>query len=216
MTHNEKYYVKKITKRDAKGSLKISDIFNIGKNLSKQSSSNEIKDIVTDIINDIVDNVVPTSTTSPTQSTHDPEVEVVPSKLKKLSESPSCSYTLSSTDVSVIDQRKFNPAKYESMYKWMYYSHSKGGYLCKFCELYVPSSLCEKPFVSKGVQIGTHPTRQLETHQESAGHKASVEKYSFQTSNTNVARQLRAQMLKGKEKNRSVVKKNFPMCGLFD
>ena len=32
----------------------------------------------------------------------------------------------------LIDQRKFNPAKYESMYHWLYYSHSKGGFLCKF------------------------------------------------------------------------------------
>ena len=46
---------------------------------------------------------------------------------------------------------------------WLYFSHVKKGFLCKYCELFGVSSSVS-PFINKGVDLGTHPTRTLATH----------------------------------------------------
>ena len=62
-----------------------------------------------------------------------------------------------------LDQRKFAAQKYERQYSWLYFSHVKKGFLCKYCKLF-GVSLSVSPFINKGVDLGTHPTRTLDTH----------------------------------------------------
>ena len=35
-----------------------------------------------------------------------------------------------------VDQKKFSSQKYELKHRWLYYSHTNNGYMCKFCELF--------------------------------------------------------------------------------
>ena len=64
---------------------------------------------------------------------------------------------------SKVDQRKFTSQKYELKYTWLYFSHANNGYMCKICEFFAVSSSTTRAFISKGVILGTHPWRQLET-----------------------------------------------------
>ena len=58
---------------------------------------------------------------------------------------------------------KFTSQKYELKYTWLYFSHANNGYMCKICEFFTVSSSTTRAFISKGVILGTHPWRQLET-----------------------------------------------------
>ena len=74
--------------------------------------------------------------------------------------------------------RRFSSLKYEQSFPWLYYSCIKSGYFGKYCELFqtdpTNSSIL---YVNCGVDLGTHPTRKLEYHNESIKHKQSVEKF---------------------------------------
>ncbi|CAG2229209.1 unnamed protein product [Mytilus edulis] len=128
-----------------------------------------------------------------------------------LSETSTASVSVceSPVDTVKVDQGKFSSQKYEHKYTWLYCSHSKNGFMCKICDLFALSSSSTRTFVFKGVILGTHPTRQLESHAESVCHLSFVETYSFSKSNVNVSRLLRVQDAKAKDQNRSVVKNFF-------
>ena len=59
MSHNSKYYTKKLTKRDAAGSFKIKELFAVSGAASQQSKI-ESKRVVTAILDEIIENVVST------------------------------------------------------------------------------------------------------------------------------------------------------------
>ena len=75
------------------------------------------------------------------------------------------------------DKRLFSTTKYESEYDWLYWSITKNGYMCKICELTAEPGP-PRSFIDKGVSLGTHPTRKLETHKTSRRHIECVFKYT--------------------------------------
>jgi hypothetical protein len=81
--------------------------------------------------------------------------------------------------VMVPDNRLFDTNKYEKTFKWLYYSASKDGYCCKYCEFMYSSSLADETtaYISRGVKIGTHPARRLKTHDQSEKHFKASESY---------------------------------------
>ncbi|CAG2204794.1 DCP2 [Mytilus edulis] len=217
MSHNSKYYVKKLSKKDGKGLQKIGDVFkqiNKVNKVTDESRSSEIKSEVEQALEYIIKEVC-----NETNDSNHGNVDNVnnQSTIEKVSTPTALSET-STASVSVcespvdtvkVDQRKFSSKKYEHKYTWLYCSHSKNGFMCKICELFALSSSSTRTFVFKGVILGTHPTRQLESHAKSVRHLSFVETYSFSKSNVNVSRLLRVQDTKAKDQNRSVVKKRF-------
>ncbi|XP_053392551.1 uncharacterized protein LOC123566599 [Mercenaria mercenaria] len=81
--------------------------------------------------------------------------------------------------------------------------------MCKHCELFGTTAAADKPFVKRGVQLGTHPTRKLLSHSNSKYHKFSVERYTLAKSSINVYRQLQIKDAHKKASNRSALKKIF-------
>ena len=79
--------------------------------------------------------------------------------------------------VIVIDNRRNYSVKYETKYSWLYYSSAKSGYLCKYCEFLNTSgssNQSENHFVSTGTQLGDHPSRKLQKHDNSENHKVAT------------------------------------------
>lgn len=110
------------------------------------------------------------------------------------------------------DKRMFHQPKYEQTYNWLYYSHNPDnkGFMCKFCEIV----LCDKtPFSGVAVDLGTHPTRKLDKHEQSSKHKTSMARLSSSGCKYNVYKQImknaEEQQLDMKEKNRNFIKKLF-------
>lgn len=81
------------------------------------------------------------------------------------------------------DKRRFDSAKYEREFKWLYFSAASGGFSCKFCEHFNRNSPSESS-VFVGRKLGTHPSRILQMHETSKFHKRATEKY-FGTSSNN-------------------------------
>lgn len=75
----------------------------------------------------------------------------------------------------LLDQRLFDGSKYEELYPWLYFSMLKGGYLCKYCELF---SLGKKLFTETGVILGDHPSRKLDKHSNTNRHLEATKKYA--------------------------------------
>jgi hypothetical protein len=50
-----------------------------------------------------------------------------------------------------VDGRLINSEKYEVLYPWLYFSGNKNGYLCKYCELFNPSSTLK--CIGEGVKL---------------------------------------------------------------
>ena len=136
-----------------------------------QSSTSEPKDLSTVITEENIDK-------SPTSSESDLHVDADQDLGSKYQ-----SQTVVNSLVPV-DGRLFNSKKYEVLYPWLYFSGNKNGYLCKYCELFNPSST--QKFIGEGVKLGTCPTRKLEIHDSSSRHKESLERYSNMSKSVNV------------------------------
>ncbi|WAR31903.1 hypothetical protein MAR_034445, partial [Mya arenaria] len=74
----------------------------------------------------------------------------------------------------VPDNRKFAPINYEKDFSWLYFSVVSECNMCKFCEMFGTSCVSDKPFVKKGVKLGTHPARTLSIHKDSRYHKFAI------------------------------------------
>ena len=86
------------------------------------------------------------------------------------------------TEFLTPDQRVFSGAKYEQTFKWLYYSVSKNGYCCKTCEMFSPSSSISGQsiaFIERGVVLGTHPSRKLQKHEKSDRHNEALERFAY-------------------------------------
>ena len=84
--------------------------------------------------------------------------------------------------VPVPDNRLFTSAKYETRYKWLYYSAANFGYKCKYCEFAFENKSSifggeEVPYVTVGLQLGSHPGRKLEKHDKASRHQNAYELY---------------------------------------
>lgn len=88
-----------------------------------------------------------------------------------------------SSSVSVTPKKLKYPgagiiAKYEEHYEWLYFSTSRHGYVCKYCELFGESRALSNPAVFvTGTLLGDHPIRKLEKHQSSDSHKDAKDKH---------------------------------------
>ena len=95
------------------------------------------------------------------ESVHQPNLSatVSTSACETNPESESSSSTGSQSDeMPVPDARLFSSGKYDRRFTWLYYNGAKGGYCCKFCEIFCPflPTMQVNRFVS-GVLLGTHP-----------------------------------------------------------
>lgn len=97
-------------------------------------------------------------------------------------------------------------SKHEKDKSWIYFSPSAGGYLCKLCSLMKGA---KGPWMTEGVNFRGHPTRVINSHENSKVHSKSVSQL-FSSSKT-VIDQLQEGNIKEKkrkqEQNRSVIKK---------
>ncbi|XP_078327996.1 zinc finger MYM-type protein 1-like [Crassostrea virginica] len=218
MSHNSKYYRQKIKKKDAEGVSKISSFFKPNTNVGDDEKCENPTESQT------IEMPHRSTEEDTKHRSSEEKIEAVTSSSKESMQASAFSLQqfqpkeegtkVSYSDTVTLqsfDKRKFSAQKYESQYSWLYFSHVKKGFLCKYCELFGVSSSVS-PFINKGVDLGTHPTRTLDTHNESKCHKFAVERYSLCKTNTNVYRQLKIQdqVTQGKEvKNKEAVKKIF-------
>ena len=145
-SHNSKYYIKKLTK-ESTSSLKRIDTFFKKKFLAegeKESSSCSAS-------NKQGGGDLECSTTTDFEcSTSFP-----PKRTRILidhheTESESTGSSSDSEQINVPDARLFCPLKYEQKYKWLYYSVTHSGYMCKICELFaVVQNDDPKEFITK-------------------------------------------------------------------
>ncbi len=77
----------------------------------------------------------------------------------------------------VPDNRKFDTTKYEKAHPWLYYSASKMGYCCKYCEFYFRNPVTDHPYVARGVHLGKHPGRKMRLHENSDNHRKAADTY---------------------------------------
>ncbi|XP_053393086.1 uncharacterized protein LOC123538819 [Mercenaria mercenaria] len=235
MSHNSKYYTKKIKLKHAVGTPDIRSSF--GKvNLNKENS-NQTSELSNKSESPQNDHQKSTEADPKLSEPSDPvtsenvlsvqpqcsELDVpVPSFQVSSSSNTTCMIGPVPPPVSktklrlkkkkgpvVPYQRRFYNLKYEHLYKsWLYYSGVQNGYLCKTCELF-DNHTENKAFVTRGVKLGTHPTRQLELHQDSLQHKNANERLVLARSNVNVYRQLLLKENDTRMKNREALKKIF-------
>ncbi|XP_033761513.1 uncharacterized protein LOC117343277 [Pecten maximus] len=172
MSHKDGFYVKKLSKRDALGTKKLTDLF------SKK----------------------PRTDTNDNQAGSGLSNEVESSDLDEERASASCSTSCTYTSS---DMRLFSSEKYESKYQWLYFSFPKRGYMCKLCEYFGRNSV-----FTTGTGLGDHPTRLLESHENSKAHTDAEEmRLASRSTTVNVHRLLNEQPLSKKDTNREVVKK---------
>jgi hypothetical protein len=124
MSHNSKYYVKKLTKLDGSKSMRL-DQFGFKKKFLMNNASN---------CNESTESERAQSSQNADQD----------------SDSEYQSQTVVNS-LAPVDWRLFNSKKYEVLYPWLYFSGNKNGYLCKYCELFNPSSTLK--CIGEGVKL---------------------------------------------------------------
>jgi hypothetical protein len=241
MSHNSKYYTKKLRKDDGKACKKIDTFFKAadctvsGASASDASTSQTSGDQEIEsheaARGDLNHNNMDTSiSTTETERVVQHDADSAGSDDSDSGSSASESTMPSISLVPTPDQRKFASDRYERLFPWLYYSVAKTGYICKYCELFSSESGAQKDvkFCTKGVILGTHPTRKLSKHSECDRHKKAEEKYvkaketifRKQGGQLQVDHMLRKtedfsnteMFSKTKERNRSVLKKLFQIC----
>lgn len=82
-------------------------------------------------------------------------------------------------EVLRLDHRQFDHGKYEKIYKWLYYSYSQRGFMCKICTVFHG----DKPLLAhgsrgawshRGVVFKENPGKKLRRHESSTDHKNAV------------------------------------------
>ena len=175
-SHNSKYYVKRLTKGSSSSLNKIDTYFKKKCLSSESEPSSSSKQGEGDL-------EFPQSESSSASQC---------GEKRSLSQSQSSSSDSEQYEVPVPDARKFSPYKYELQYRWLYYSVTHEGYMCTNCELFGVGD-SNTQFVTQGVKLTTHSSRQLEKHETSRRHKSSNDRYAQFNCDRNVMQMLRAQ-----------------------
>ena len=128
MSHNSKYYVKKLTKRDGSKLMRLEQ-FGFKKKFLMNNASN---------CNE-------SSESEWAQSSQNADLDA-----DQDSDSEYQSQTVVNS-LAPVDGRLINSEKYEVFYPWLYFSGNKNGYLCKYCELFNPSSTLK--CIGEGVKL---------------------------------------------------------------
>jgi len=112
--------------------------------------------------------------------------------------------------------RLFSTERYETKYTWLYYSYSNRGYMCKICEHFATG---KKGIFITCIGLGDHPTRLLESHQNSNIHMGAIQTMVLsKQKRVNVHKLIieahQTMGVSNKEMNRStcILKKTFEMC----
>ncbi|XP_033730344.1 uncharacterized protein LOC117319689 isoform X2 [Pecten maximus] len=204
MSHNSKYYAKKILLKDSKDLVKVTSFFkpNTG-NSRSESQAAASKDLQPETKvhsskteSETTATVTRTSSTTPNYSQTESQAAsddlqhelaksettatTVTRKRKFEIECPSSDIDNGEPDLKppVTDQRltTVNQGKYEVIYPWLYWSVVKNGYLCKTCEIFPLSQGTKQDFVDVGMVMGDHPIRKLNKHDSSNRHRVACEK----------------------------------------
>ena len=85
---------------------------------------------------------------------------------------PSNSLGLPTTKTVLSDHRQFDHTQYERLYKWLYFSHLKNGFMCKICTVFYDDSPC--PWSHKGLVFKENPGKKLRRHGKSKSHKKVI------------------------------------------
>lgn len=221
MSHNSKYYTKRLKKEDTKKLPKITGFFSkaststacepenesptqTGEEMEMGECRSETPILVTETETETI------VSESPCQSRE--KVEAGDSQ--PLSESSS---EESDSTSSMPDQRKFRASNYENVFPWLYFSNCKEGFLCKYCELFASTDSNNIEFQNIGVKLGTHPTRKLKKHECSKRHIEAEKQYVKTKATDQKKTTVYDMLIKSKhesdeqniERNRSVIKKLF-------
>ncbi|KAL4239746.1 hypothetical protein ACF0H5_000549 [Mactra antiquata] len=221
MSHNWRHYSKKIKLSDSKDTKSITTFFkkkNVGLN---QSCSASVSSTAT--VSLCESETEPEGTTEVTSSTVD-DVDIVEKSenlytLEKHDSHMDSDNRSISVNITANDMRKFNLAKYETKFPWLFHSAVHRGYMCKYCELFAPKLDKSTPYVTCGAILGTHPTRRLEMHQSSETHLKSTTRYTSSLCNVSVAKLALNKLKTSQEaqvaKNRAYIMKLFQTCGFM-
>ena len=135
MSHNTKYYRKKLKKTES--SKKIDVLFR-QQALASENSAN-ITPKQTEKVEasaEIAESSASTKNCPSTSASVPSQCDDTHSNHDSSDDNQSSDGSQSTQDTCLVpDQRLFMSSKYERRYNWLYYSAAKGGYCCKICEL---------------------------------------------------------------------------------
>ena len=95
-----------------------------------------------------------------------------------------------------------------SLYPGAYYDHYMNGWFCRKCQSFAPASASSNPWISDGVNLGSHPTRRMKKHFESSMHQNSLKSLQL-LKKTSVYELLRASELKKNINDRNILRSMF-------
>lgn len=77
------------------------------------------------------------------------------------------------------DHRQFDHSRYEQLYKWLYYSHLKKGFMCKVCSVFYGDTSSQShgsrgAWSHKGVVFKDNPGKKLRRHAKSKDHEKAI------------------------------------------
>ena len=86
---------------------------------------------------------------------------------------------LATTKTVLSDHRQSNHTQYERLYKWLYFTHLKNGFMCKICTVFYGDSPCpEHPsrgaWSHKGFVFRENPGKKLLWHGKSKSHEKAI------------------------------------------
>ena len=140
MSHNTKYYRKKLKKTES--SKKIDVLFR-QQALASENSAN-ITPKQTEKVEasaEIAESSASTKNCPSTSAGVPSQCDDTHSNHDSSDDDQSSDGSQSTQDTCLVpDQRLFMSSKYERRYNWLYYSAAKGGYCCKICELFAQES----------------------------------------------------------------------------
>lgn len=192
-SHNSKYYVKRLSKKDANACMKLDafgfttqtpakadqPVVSLPETTTEPTSTSTLSSCEpatdTKSLTETSKEVLPTSKTQPEEADMEIKTDQNDSKPESSSDSDSQSEDVLKSKKAKIDLRQ-DLSKYQYNYPWMYWNVPKNGYICKFCELF--STGTETKWVEVGVNLGTHPSRKIEKHRDSERHIKSTHRYA--------------------------------------
>ena len=88
-------------------------------------------------------------------------------------------FSLPTTKTVLSDYRQFDHTQDQRIYKWLYFSHLKIGFICKICSVFYGESPCPEhtsrgAWSHKGVEFKENPGKKLHRHGKSKSHKKAI------------------------------------------
>ncbi|XP_062569444.1 uncharacterized protein LOC134231500 [Saccostrea cucullata] len=179
MSHNAKYYRKKISTKTTDKCKKIDTLF------KQQAAAQQLTESHSELV--VTDTQPTEQETTKQNESEEIQTDSVPSEEFEVNQIEANPESLAKSDtdtddyeppkkLKIQDSRKKSAISHELAFPWLYHSAAKEAYFCKYCEFRYgdckSDSTATSPFATGGVKsLGTHPTRKLEKHHKSEAHQ---------------------------------------------